>query len=66
MNDDLTHINYDTLFDVYDDVYGHALDNGQFSTIFLKGRLAQYKGHLMNWMEYAFDCTQSQMKKASK
>jgi hypothetical protein len=66
VNDDLILINYDALFDVYDDVYGHAFDNGQFSTIFLKGWLAQHKGHPMNWTEYAFDCTQLQMKKASK
>ncbi len=36
-NDNLTFINYDALSDVYDDVYGHAVNNGQFSTIFLKG-----------------------------
>ncbi len=38
-NDHLVPINYDALSNVYDDVYGHALNNGQFSTIFLKGWL---------------------------
>jgi hypothetical protein len=49
---------------LYEVVYAHPLDNGQYSTIFLQAWLAQCKGHKVNWIKYAYDCTQLQMKKA--
>ncbi len=47
VNDHLIVTNYDALSKLCD-VYGHAPVNGQFSTIFLKGWLAQCKSHLVN------------------
>jgi hypothetical protein len=43
VNDHSIAANCDALSKLYDVVYGHALDNGQFSTFFLKGWLAQCK-----------------------
>ncbi len=57
MNDHSIVANYDALSKLYDVVYGHAFGKDQFSTIFLKGWLAQHKGHLVNWTNYAFDYT---------
>jgi hypothetical protein len=63
-NDKLIIINYATLLKLYEVVYAHPLDNGQYSIVFLRGWLAQCKGHKINWIKYAYDCTKLQMKKA--
>jgi hypothetical protein len=55
--------NYATLLKLYEVVYAHPLDNGQYSIVFLRAWLAQCKGHKVNWIKYAYDYTQLQMKK---
>jgi fido (protein-threonine AMPylation protein) len=49
---------------LYEVVYAHPLNNGQYSTIFLQSWLAQRKGHKVNWIKYAYDYTHLQVKKA--
>jgi hypothetical protein len=52
------------LLKLYEVVYAHPLDNGQYSAIFLQSWLAQHKGHKVNWIKYAYDYTQLHVKKA--
>jgi hypothetical protein len=63
-NDKLTVANYVTSLKLYEAIYAHPPDNGQYSIVFLWGWLVQRKGHKVNWIKYAYDCTQLQMKKA--
>jgi hypothetical protein len=56
-NDHLIVANCGALVKLYEDVYAHPPNNGQYSIIFLKGWLAHYKGHKVNWSKYAYDCT---------
>jgi hypothetical protein len=39
-------------------------NNGYYLAIFLRGWLAQCKGHKVNWIKYAYNYTQLQMEKA--
>ncbi len=57
-NDKLTITNYVGSLKLYEVVYAHPLNNGQYFVIFLGGWLAQCKGHKVNWIKYAYDYTQ--------
>jgi hypothetical protein len=51
-------INFVDLLKLYEAIYAHPRDNRQYSTVFLCGWLVQCKGHKINWIKYAYDCTQ--------
>jgi hypothetical protein len=50
---------------LYEIVYVHPPFNGDYSSIFLKGWLAEKKGHIITYM-YAFDSNQEQVKRAKR
>ncbi len=57
-NDKLTITNCVASLKLYEIVYAHPLNNGQYFEIFLGGWLAQRKGHKVDWIKYAYDYTQ--------
>jgi hypothetical protein len=62
----LSVVNSKAILKLYEIIYCHPLNNGQYSVVFLKGWLAQHKGEKVNWTYYAYDCMQLQMKKATR
>lgn len=64
-NEHLNVVNYEVILKFYEVIYSHPLDNGQYCVVFSKGWLAQHKGGKVNQTQYAYDCTQLQMKKAT-
>lgn len=64
-NEHLSVVNSEAILKLYEVIYYHPLNNRQYFTVFLKGWLAQHKREKMNWTQYAYDCTQLQMKKAT-
>ncbi len=51
---------------LYETIYVHPPSNGDYSNIVLKGQLAERKKYCINWVLYAFDNNQEQMKKVKK
>jgi hypothetical protein len=66
VNDHLSKDEFASLHKLYENIYAHPPPNDDYLNIFLKGWLTDQSGKVVNWVRYAYDTIEEQMKRAKR
>ncbi len=66
VNDYLFEDEFASLHKLYENIYAHPPSNNDYLGIFLKGWLVDRSGKVVNWVCYAYDIIEEQMKRAKR
>ncbi len=66
VNDHLSEDEFTSLHKIYENIYAHPPPNDDYLNIFLKGWLVDRSGKAINWVRYAYDTIEGQMKRAKR